>query len=778
MAETAFFYPHLETDDSGTVIIKFIAPEALTQWNFRAFAHTTDLMGGMATVTSVTKKPLMVQPNLPRFLRAGDEIYLSAKIVNASEKTINPNVVLEIYDAVTGKNIEEFNNINQLQVSPMAAGTSEAVKWKFTVPQGYEALKIVIKAFDGNYTDAEANTLPVLSDKILVTEALPLPFSGNKPKTYELKKLTQSGQSNTLKQHKVTVEFTSNPAWYAIQALPYMMEYPYECAEQVFNRLYANAVGYSIASSNPAIQEVFESWKAAAAKGDKGTFISGLEQNEELKNILLNETPWMAEGRNETERKQRLGILFDKNTMDNAARAAIEKLKAIKYSSGAYPWFSGMPENRNITQYIVAGIGRMRHITGDQNFVDMLGVQTSLWYMHQQAGKDIMALRASKADMDKNHLEFEQVQYLYAISYFNDIDEDRYDSIVDYWKGQAAKYWAGRDRMSQAMIAVALWRLDDEATAKKIIAALRQNAIVNEETGMYWKDNTGGYRWNDAPVETQVVIIEAFNTIAGDTNAINQMRKWLLKQKQMNDWQTTRATADACYALLINGTNWLETESKVQVALGGQPLDTQNDPEIKAEAGTGYIKKSFDETEIKPEMGKVTVSPVNGADVPVAWGALYWQYFEQMDKISRAQTPLSIIKQLYVEKTTDTGLVKTLLKGGDKLKVGDKLIVRILLKTDRNMEYVHVKDMRAAALEPVQSISGYSWQRGLGYYTSIRDAAMNFFMDNLPKGQWMFEYELRVSQAGIFQNGITTVQSMYAPEYTSHSEGMTIVVEP
>lgn len=783
LQETAFFYPHLQTDDSSKVLVKFVAPEALTQWNFRAFAHTKEMAGGFALLQSVTQKPLMVQPALPRFLREGDEIYITTKVANLSDKVLAPNVVLEIYDATTGKNIKEYNNLNVVQIPQLAIGGSEAVKWKLTVPAGYGALKMVIKAYDGNFTDAEANTLPVLSDKILVTEALPIAFSGNKPKTFELKKLVESGKSTTLKNHKLTVEFTANPAWYAIQALPYMMEYPHECAEQVFNRFYANTLARHIALENPAIREVYDSWKAAAEKGDEGSFVSNLEKNEELKSLLLAETPWLTEGSNETERKQRLGMLFDDNIMAASIGSSLQKLANMQLGNGAFPWFTGMGDNRNITQYIVTGAGKLKKITGSEENLEGLELSQAMEYLHREAAREYE--EAIKKSLNKKTKPgFSAVQYLYAISFFFELDNDFAESIeeyvpsINYWQTQLAQTWQGRSRMEQGMIALALYRFGDTKTAQAIIKALSQNAITNPDNGMYWKEMTGGYGWTDAPIETQSLLIEAFDEIAKDEAAVMQMRKWLLKQKQLSDWETTRATADACYALLVGGGEWLTTENNITINVGSKTIDPQNDPEINTEAGTGYFKKSFSGEEIQPDMGKVTLTPQNGANTPMAWGGMYWQYFEKLDKITRAQTPLSLLKQLYIENNTDSGAQKTLLKPGDKLKTGDKIVVRILLKVNNDMEYVYLKDMRASGLEPTDFLSGYKWQNGVGYYQSIRDASMNFFFDRLPKGQWMFEYTVRVSQAGTFQNGIATVQSMYAPEYTSHSEGMVIVVEP
>lgn len=775
--ETAFFYPHLQTNDSGYVIVKFVAPEALTQWKFRAFAHTKDFSSGFATISTITQKPLMVQTNMPRFLREGDEIYISAKVVNLSGKELSPNAVLEVYDATTGRNIPEFNNINAIQVPQMATGGNESVKWKFKVPEGYGALKIIIKAYDGNFTDAEANTIPVLSNKILVTETQPISFSGNTSKTYELKKLTQSKTSTTLKHHKITVEFTSNPAWYAIQALPYIMEYPQECAEQTFNRMYANKLAYHIANSNPKIKSVFDSWKIAAEKGEGNAFLSNLEKNQELKNLLLQETPWLAQGKNETQRKKALGKLFNENHLTNEVNAAQAKLFQMQMYSGAFPWFSGMQENRTITQYIVAGMGKLNSITGEEEVSPE--IKKAIAYTAKKAKEEYKKIKDSKAK-----LSFENVQFLYAISFFpKEAKSSKNRYSVALWQRRANAHWYKSNLMEKAMLAIALHRVGNKEIAQKIIKSLLQTSIVNQESGMYWKQPSNSFAWQDAPIETQCLLIEAFSEVAKDTVAVNQMRKWLLKQKQLSDWKTTRATADACYALLLNGSGWLSTGNNVNILLGDKTIDPKTDDEIKVEAGTGYIKKSFAGDAVTPSMGNITITPKENKNIPMAFGGLYWQYFEQLDKISYAQTPLSILKQVFIQETTDSGTQLIRLTADKKLKAGTKLIVRILLKVNNTMEYVHLKDMRAAALEPLETLSGYEWQNGtgfsgIGYYKSIKDASMNYFFDKLPKGQWTFEYPLVVSQAGTFQNGIASIQSMYAPEYTSHTDGLVITVEP
>ncbi|HRN73572.1 MAG TPA: alpha-2-macroglobulin, partial [Ginsengibacter sp.] len=311
-----------------------------------------------------------------------------------------------------------------------------------------------------------------------------------------------------------------------------------------------------------------------------------------------------------------------------------------------------------------------------------------------------------------------------------------------------------------------------------IIKSLRENAIVNSELGMYWKELTQrSYWWYQAPIETQSLMIEVFSEVAKDAAAVSEMKTWLLKNKQTNSWGTTKATAEAVYALLLQGDSWLTVDKQVQISLGNQIFDNKNE---KQEEGTGYFKRMIDGVRVKPEMGniKVTVTEEGkkSGTVNPSWGAVYWQYFEDLDKITFSETNLKLSKKLFLQKNSDRGPVLIPINEGDKIAVGDKITVRIELRADRDMEYVHMKDMRASCMEPIDVLSGYRWQGGLGYYQSTKDVSTNFFFSYLPKGTYVFEYSMFVTHEGDFSNGITSIQSMYAPEFTAHSEGVRVSV--
>jgi uncharacterized protein YfaS (alpha-2-macroglobulin family) len=748
-------------------------------------AHTKDLKIGMIEKELQTQKELMVIPNAPRFFRENDKIEFSSKISNLSDKELSGSAQLILYDAVSMKDITSIVISNNEAVSKTSfstkKGQSTSVSWNLAIPEGIGAITYKVIAKAGNFSDGEEMAIPVLTNRMLVTETLPLPIRGNQTKTFNFDKLiSQSNHSTTLRNHKLTLEFTSNPAWYAIQSLPYLMEYPYECSEQTFSRFYANSIASHIANSSPKIKAVFDSWNSSTFQGGAGggALLSNLEKNRELKSLMLEETPWVLDAKDETERKKRVALLFDLNKMSNELEVALKKLEKAQASNGGWPWFEGMPDDRYITQHIITGMGHLDHLgikkVREDNTVWKM-VKDGAKYLDNRIREDYeWILLHDKAHIDENHLGYLQIQYLYARSYFKDIALDnRNQKAFDYYKGQAKKYWLSNSRYMQGMIALALYRYDEKVTPKDIMKSLKENSLNSEEMGMYWKDNFEGYYWYQAPIEAQALLIEAFDEVANDKKSVDDLKVWLLKSKQAQDWKTTKATTEACFALLLKGTDWLATESNVEISLGDMKIDPKKLDGVKQEAGTGYFKTSWSGRDIKPEMGKVTVVK---KDEGVSWGSLYWQYFEQLDKITPAKTPLNLKKQLFLQKNTDAGPVIEPITEKSQLKVGDKIKVRIELRVDRDMEYVQMKDMRASGFEPTNVISRYKWQDGLGYYESTRDAATNFFFSYLPKGTYVFEYPLVVTHNGNFSNGITSIQCMYAPEFASHSEGIRVKV--
>ncbi|XCF06126.1 MG2 domain-containing protein [Tamlana crocina] len=787
LQETAFFFPQLQTDESGNVSFSFKTPEALTQWKLQLLAHTKTLESAVTQLETVTQKELMVILNTPRFLRNGDQITISTKIANLTDKSLSGQTKLMLTDAISGEEINErlvtSNGVETFSVSPNG---NTQVSWNLNIPENVDAVQYKIVAKAGDFSDGEQNVLPVLSNRMLVTETLPMWVKSNEARTFVLDKLKHV-TSSTLNYHKLTLEITSNPAWYAVQALPYLMEYPYECNEQTFSRYYANALASHIANSNPRIQKVFNQWKSQDA------LISNLEKNEELKSILIQETPWLRDAQSETEQKKRIALLFDLNKMNNELQSAIRKLKNNQMSSGAWSWFKGGYENRYITQHIIAGFGHLKQINvTSTTLIDQSKmIEKAINYLDSEFIQEYKDIRKYdvKVDLNEDHLSYTQLHYLYMRSFFPEVKKSKeVEEITEYYQTQIQKYWLKRSLYAKGLMALVSHRNKDAKTTSKILKSLLETSITSEEQGMYWKSNTNSWFWYQAPIETQALMVEVFSEAGASIHVslsaveaqkknletIDNLKIWLLKNKQTNSWKTTKATTEAVYALLLKGSDWLSVTDMVDVVLGGQKIEPNKIENVKVEAGTGYFKTSWNTGEIKPEMAEVKMSKKGEG---IAWGALYWQYFEDLDKITSPETPLKLKKKLFLKKNTDAGEEISEITENTHLKVGDLVRVRIELRSDRNMEFIHMKDMRAAGLEPVNVISRYKWQDGLGYYESTKDASTNFFFDYLPKGVYVFEYDLRVNNVGNMSNGITTIQSMYAPEFSSHSEGVRIEVK-
>jgi len=611
----------------------------------------------------------------------------------------------------------------------------------------------------GRLSDGEEGHLPVLSRRILVTESLPLPIRGVQTKTFNFKRLMNSGRSDTLRHQSLTVQMVSNPSWYAVMALPYLMEYPHQCSEQTFNRLYANALARHIASSDPEIRRVFDIWKNTP--GD--TLDSPLEKNQDLKAVMLEETPWLRQSNAEGQARRNVGILFDANRLDSETARTLRQLTEMQLPDGAWPWFPGGPANDYITLYITTGLGRMRHLGVDVGTAPAVKSLTRLdgW---------IKRIYDRISNKERNHLTSTIALYLYGRTFFL---EDKpvapeHKIAFDYFVGQAQKFWLKlANRQSQAHLAVALHRLADRKTPQAILASVNERSVSDEELGKFWRDTERSWWWYRAPIETQAMMIEAFDEVLNDQKSVEACKVWLLKQKQTQDWKTTKATADAVYALLLRGSDLLASTELVEVSLGKETLKPEN-----VEAGTGFYEQKFIRAEVQPEFGKVKLKKV---DVGVAWGSLHWQYLEDMSKVTSYEgTPLKLTKSLWIKENTDKGPVLKPVTG--PLAVGDRLVVRITLKTDRSMEYVHLKDQRGSGTEPVNVLSGYRYQDGLAYYQSTRDTASHFFIDYLPKGTYVFEYTVRIQLRGNYQTGMAQIQCMYAPEFNSHSQSFRLEV--
>lgn len=761
-AETAFFYPQLRTDEKGEISFTFTVPESLTRWNVMGLAHTKDLFFGQWSAQTVTQKPFMIQPNLPRFVRESDKVVITAKLMNLSEKTQNGTARLEMIDPNTNQPL----SIQQAtQTFSVEKNGSAVVSWTISGFQGLDILICKTTAFTDEFRDGEQHYLPVLPDKIRVTETMPIYVRGNQTKQFNFDRLLQNGEKTANKS--LTVEMSSNPAWYALQALPSLSMPTGDNAISWFCAYYANTLASAIACSNPKIATVFTQWQQS-----NDALQSPLSKNEELKSLLLTETPWVMEAKNENEQKQRIGHLFDTNQQSENRRQAMEKLAALQLPSGGFAWFSGMRESRFITQFI---LGQMAHLvkSGAEQYTDQEKQmqQKALQYADGCMAEDFFRLKRYNKEWKKaTTLTPDQLYYFYIHSFYKDIpaNANTNEAIVFYHQ-LLPTTWRSCSLYGKALVAITAYREGNKQLAGDIVKSLLEYATSSDEKGMYWDANRSGTGWYESNITTQTAILEAIDEITGNTQQIDEMKRWLLSQKQTEQWHSPIASVEAIQALVQKGSDWLSGTNDATLQLGNQPVKADS-----KEAGTGYFKTVYSKAEIKPDMGKVTVA---NREAHPAWGALYWQYETTLDRATAQGGFLNINKKLFIERNSTTGATLEPLTENNQPKVGDKITVRLTVHADRDMEFVALTDQRAACLEPTAQLSGCHWKEQLCYYQSTKDTSTQFFFSFLPKGTYVFEYSAWVSRAGSYANGIATIQCQYAPEFAAHTGSERITVK-
>jgi Large extracellular alpha-helical protein len=765
-AETAFFYPQLHSDGNGDILIEFTTPEQLTRWKFLALAHTPDLKSAILEKSIESRQSLMVQPNRPRFLREHDTLDFAVKVVNLSEHALNGSGSIRFFNALTGEELPSIVMGNATLPFRCDTAGSALLSWRIAIPLGLSAITYKVTARAGDFADGEEFTLPVLPNRMLITETMPVYVNGPGNKRFTFDKL-KGNTSQTLQHFGYTLEFTAAPAWYAVLALPYLMEYTYDCNEQIFSKIYANALASHIVNSNPKIKETFEQWKSDGAE----VLNSPLERNEELKTLLLEETPWVRDAQDESQRRRAVGQLFDTKRISEELEKQVAKLRKAQNGDGSWSWFAGLPASQFVTQHIVAGFGHLRHLGVDIDF-SLAMISKACKYLDAEMEKEYHKTINSEYWKKEKEYYFSSfdAHYLYARS-FTASKSFAQKEFVQFYLKQAKEQVYDMDLYTQAVVALAFHRLGMEKEAADIAESIRQQAFESEEMGMYWKSNAGRYySWNEAPIERQALFIEMFTEISPNTDEIEKMKVWLIKQKQTRNWSNTKATTEATYALLLRGEDLLDTDHPVTIDVGRHHFDLRTE---KVEAGTGYFKTHWDGNEITPDMADVVLNKANKGP---AYGSLYWQYFEELDKVTAADAGLSVEKTLYHVQRTPKGDVLTAIDENTPLAKGERVKVRLVLKSDRDLEYVHLKDMRAAAFEPTQVFTQCKYQGGIWYQEATRDAATNFFIPFLGKGSYVFEYELYVTQSGTFANGVASIECMYAPEFQAHSDGIRVEI--
>lgn len=765
LSETAFFFPHLKTDASGKLNFSFTTPEALTQWKLRLLAHDKSIQSGYLEKTVVTQKDLMVTPNFSRFFREKDTLTIIAKIANLTKESKTGSAMLEFFDATNGQKIDvKISGTNDQQDFTISPNGNTTVHWKVTIPEGLQGIQYKIVAKSGSFSDGEENMIPVLSNRILVTETLPVLQRENSSKEYSFGNL-KNVMSQTRTNHQLTIDYTSHPTWLALQSLSYLMEFEHECAEQTFARFYGNAIAALILKRDPKVKIVIEKWR------DDKSGISKTEMNQDLKNTILAETPWFNDTQTEAQKKQKLALLFDQQNLEASQRSTIQKLKQKQKPSGGFGWFDGGNEDGYITRHILAGFGHLEKIAAVTTDETDEIIEEILPNIIKFCDSEFSSAVTKTRQINHN------LHYLYARSFFL-IDYPLTPKIKEKCQLEIEnikRNWLGFTLYEKTLAALALNRFGEKSAASKILTSLNESSVQNPETGMYWVENSSSHYWYKSPIETQALLIEAFSEIGKDHKSVAEMKVWLLRNKQAKNWPTTKATTEAIYALLLEDSELVSVKGNTVFKVGKDKISDPKLAEVAAEAETGYVKMNWKKDEIKPEMATIIIE--NKSKTP-RFGGIYWQYFEDLDKIKASSgNILSVNKELFLSKTINTQKTLVKISPETSLAIGDLVTVRLEITADEEMQYVNLKDMRASCFEPVEVISNYDWQDGLGFYKSTKDAATHFFFDTIKKGTYIMEYQVRINNKGNFSNGITSIQSMYAPEFSSFTKGIRVNVE-
>lgn len=759
-AETAFFYPQLRTNEQGEISLSFTVPESLTRWSFRGFAHTQGMLVGNMNAEATTSKEFMLMPNMPRFVRMGDKVTIAATLTNLTDKVISGTATMVLFDPYTNKTIA-----TQKQPFAVAGDKISAVSFNFTASDKYELLGCRMIADGGQFSDGEQRVIPVLTNKAHLTESIVMQLKNKESRTFSLASLFNH-HSPSATNRSLTVEFTANPAWYAVQALPALALPDNNSAISWATAYYANSLAAWIVDQNPRIQTIFDNWRKQG--GTKETLISNLQKNQELKNILLSETPWVLQAATEQEQIDRIATLFEVNNIRNNNLSALNRLQELQLSNGAWSWYKGMDGSTYITQFIATLNARLAQLCGTPLAGQALAMQqAAMTYLHQQALSNYQEL--TDEQRSQWQLTDGALRYLYLIALSREAVAKEYTKPYEFYLSKVNALLTTGSVTQKAMAAIILKQLGNQALADKFMASLKEYLTESDSQGMYFAFNENPYRWSGMQIPAHVLVMEAFQTVTNDQPVVEAMKVWLLKQKQTQSWESPIASADAIYALLMRGSNLLSNSDNVILKIGKQQLATNGHHAIP---GLGYFKETFVDKSIV-DASQVWVSK---ADSGLAWGAVYAQYQEDINKVKQQGGELDVVKKLYVKRIVNGTEQLLPVEATTTLKVGDVVVSRLSITINRAMDFVQLKDERAACFEPIASISGYQWSNGFGYYVDIKDASTSFFFNSLTKGVYVLEHSYRVSRAGTYQSGLATLQSAYAPQYNSHSSAQQVTI--
>ena len=751
LEETAFFYPGLISDDKGNVSINFTLPESVTTWQLYGLAHDVQMNSGMISATSVAKKTVMVQPNVPRFVRSTDSGIILARVSNTSDKQVDGTARLSFINPETGK--EVYHADHKFVVK---AGETIAANFDFDMSKikndGLLICRIV--ASGRGYSDGEQHYMPVLPSRELVTNTIA--FTQNEPGTLHLD-LNKMFAVND-KSNKLTVEYTNSPAWLVVQALPSMINPDGDNAISLATAYYANSIGRHLMQSTPVIKQTMELWKNDASQNGGSTLQSALQKNESLKQIVLAETPWLLDADRESEQKQQLMGYFNESQINYRLADNLLRLSRLQNADGSFAWWKGMEGSPYMTMSVLQTLTRLNHMVGEQNETKTI-VRTAFAYMDKQMAREVKEMKKIESEGKVKNVRPSElaVQYLYASTLAGRDMQQSAKRNFDYLISRLAAQNTEFSIYGKAVSAVVLAGNNHRKQAADLLESIRQYTVYKEDMGRYFDTPKALYSWFDYRIPSQVAAIEALKALQpNDANTISEMQRWLLQSKRTQAWDTPLNSVNAVYAFLDGNITSL-TENAGQPAVikvNGQKLAMP-----KATAALGYVKSA----KTGDNMRSLTIEKTSTG---TSWGAAYAQFMQPTADVADATMGMKVLRDVLKDGAK-------LDNGNVQLNVGDRITVRLTVIADRDYDFVQLSDHRAACLEPAQQLSGY----GYGYYCQPKDNATNYFFARLAKGKHVVETTYYVDRCGIYQTGTCTVQCAYSPEFMARTKAVTLNVK-
>jgi len=763
--ETAFCYPLLETDKAGNVVLKFTLPESLTTWHFMGVANTKDMNYGYIDGEAVAQKELMVQPNMPRFLREGDEATITMRIINMGQQTMKDGTaLLRLYDA-------ESEVLSVSERFEVEAGKTTSVS--FHIPASVlkptlltcKVSAIATTAGLDGFSDGEQHYLPVLPDKEYVTKTVP--YTQHEPgvKSIDLTRLFPAGTT----QQKLTVEYTNNPAWLMVQSLPILGQpWEHSAIDQAAS-YYSNLLAKTLLNQNPQVKTTFEAWKRemqatphTAEESSLSSLHSSLQKNQELKDLVLNETPWVGAADRESEQKQRLADFFDENGINNRLEMAVGKLQKLQNADGSFSWYPGMQGSNQITVAVLEMMVRLNKMVGNHSSLQTLNpsLDKAFGYVAQEMVKLVNDLKKeAKKGRKPTFPSFTALRWLYLCALDGRALPSDVKTANNYLIALLKKDIKHQTIYEKALTAIVLATHGEQQKAKEYVQSLKEYTVFTEEMGRYYDTRRASYSWYDYKIPTEVAAIEAIQQVTPqDTKTVDEMRRWLLQEKRTQAWDTPINSVNAIWAFLANNSHNSLTNpaSPTALAIDGTPIDLP-----QATAGLGYVKAA-----ISQPQGKTFTATKTSEGT--SWGAVYAQFFQKTSDIEASQSGITVRRE--VMKADANYQLSTI---NYQLKTGDRIKVRITIETTRDLDFVQVVDHRAACMEPVRQLSGYQQ----GAYVSPKDAATHYFYYGLAKGKHVIETDYYIDRAGCYETGTCSVGCAYAPEYRATAPSQTLTVK-